>query len=55
MTEGQAGVAHSQPVTAVLPALDPAGLNALFGDVSERLAALYAAETEALAKLQTAL
>jgi len=65
MTEGQAGVAHSQPVTAVLPALgrgasqsfplDAAGVNAIFGNRSQRLALLHASETEVLAKLQTAL
>jgi hypothetical protein len=65
LMQGQAGVAIAEPLTVHLATLgrqtsqafplEAGGATALFADLSERLAALYAAENEALAKLQAAL
>ena len=65
MTEGQAGVAAAEPVTTALAQLgrqssqnfplEESAVNALFADLGERLAGLFAAENEALAQLQAAL
>ena len=65
LMKGQAGVAAAQPITDQLAdlgrrtsrefPLEAAEVNALFGDMGERLSALYAAENQALAELKAAL
>jgi hypothetical protein len=64
LMQGEAGVAAAEPVTAQLAdlgrrtsrdfPLDAPAVSALFNDLGERIAQLYAAENEALAELRAA-